>query len=109
MGSTLLIFPMHSPLAAGYIGRKCERCAYGYYGSPSLPDGKCVPCNCNLAGSLSDACDGETGQCKCRLGSTGRDCSQCTAYRHVYINDVCTCKFIPKLNDFVLKLKDLYE
>ncbi|XP_039307072.1 laminin subunit alpha-1 isoform X3 [Solenopsis invicta] len=74
----------------GYIGRKCERCAYGYYGSPGLPDGKCVPCNCNLAGSLSDACDGETGQCKCRHGSTGRDCSQCTAYRHVYINNVCT-------------------
>ncbi|XP_024867463.1 laminin subunit alpha-1 isoform X2 [Temnothorax curvispinosus] len=74
----------------GYIGRKCEHCAYGYYGSPGLPDGKCVPCNCNLAGSLSDACDGETGQCKCRPGSTGRDCSQCTAYRHVYINNVCT-------------------
>ncbi|XP_036145001.1 laminin subunit alpha-1 isoform X3 [Monomorium pharaonis] len=74
----------------GYIGRKCERCAYGYYGSPGLPDGKCDPCNCNLAGSLSDVCDGETGQCKCRHGSTGRDCSQCTAYRHVYINNVCT-------------------
>ncbi|KAL0132326.1 hypothetical protein PUN28_000249 [Cardiocondyla obscurior] len=74
----------------GYIGRKCERCAYSYYGSPGLPGGKCVPCNCNLAGSLSDVCDGETGQCKCRHGSTGRDCSQCTAYRHVYINNVCT-------------------
>ncbi|EFN76045.1 Laminin subunit alpha-1 [Harpegnathos saltator] len=74
----------------GYTGRKCERCSYGYYGLPDLPDGKCVPCNCNLAGSVSDACDGETGQCKCRPGSTGRDCSECTAYRHVYINDVCT-------------------
>ncbi|XP_032674953.1 laminin subunit alpha-1 isoform X4 [Odontomachus brunneus] len=74
----------------GYTGRKCERCSYGYYGSPDLPDGKCIPCNCNLAGSLSDGCDGETGQCKCRPGSTGRDCSECTAYRHVYINDVCT-------------------
>nr|XP_012216711.1 PREDICTED: laminin subunit alpha-1-like [Linepithema humile] len=74
----------------GYVGGKCEHCAYGYYGSPGLPDGKCVPCNCNLAGSLSDACDSKTGQCKCRPNSTGRDCSQCTAYRHVYINDVCT-------------------
>lgn len=80
--------------AAGYIGRKCEHCAYGYYGFPDLPEGKCVPCGCNLAGSLSDTCDSETGQCKCKPGSTGRDCSQCTAYRHVYINNVCTCKFI---------------
>ncbi|XP_029679159.1 laminin subunit alpha-1-like [Formica exsecta] len=91
--STCVIRANNEPIChckPGYIGRKCERCAYGYYGSPGLPDGKCVPCGCNLAGSLSDTCDGETGQCKCRPGSTGRDCSQCTAYRHVYINDVCT-------------------
>ncbi|XP_077268130.1 wing blister isoform X1 [Temnothorax americanus] len=91
--STCVVRTENEPIChckPGYIGRKCERCAYGYYGSPGLPDGKCVPCNCNLAGSLSDACDGETGQCKCRSGSTGRDCSQCTAYRHVYINNVCT-------------------
>ncbi|KAL6255156.1 hypothetical protein P5V15_013489 [Pogonomyrmex californicus] len=91
--STCVVRAENEPIChckPGYIGRKCERCAYGYYGSPGLPDGKCVPCNCNLAGSLSDACDGETGQCKCRHGSTGRDCSQCTAYRHVYINNVCT-------------------
>ncbi|KMQ97151.1 laminin subunit alpha-1 [Lasius niger] len=91
--STCVIRANNEPIChckPGYIGRKCERCAYGYYGFPGLPDGKCVPCDCHLAGSLSDACDGETGQCKCRPGSTGRDCSQCTAYRHVYINDVCT-------------------
>ncbi|KAG7199623.1 hypothetical protein KM043_014226 [Ampulex compressa] len=74
----------------GYTGRKCERCSYGYYGSPHLPGGKCIACNCNLAGSFSDECDAETGQCRCKSDSTGRDCSQCTAYRHVYINNVCT-------------------
>ncbi|KZC04266.1 Laminin subunit alpha-1 [Dufourea novaeangliae] len=74
----------------GYTGRKCERCSSGYYGFPDLPGGKCIPCNCNLAGSVSDECDMETGQCRCRAGSTGRDCSECTAYRHVYINNVCT-------------------
>lgn len=88
----LFLLMLLDSLAAGYVGGKCERCAYGYYGSPHLPGGKCVSCDCNLAGSLGDACDGETGQCKCRSGSTGRDCSQCTAYRHVYINDVCTCE-----------------
>ncbi|XP_043600424.1 laminin subunit alpha-1 isoform X4 [Bombus pyrosoma] len=74
----------------GYTGRKCERCSFGYYGFPHLPGGKCIPCNCNPAGSLNDECDTETGQCRCRAGSTGRDCSECTAYRHVYINNVCT-------------------
>ncbi|XP_050482872.1 laminin subunit alpha-1 isoform X2 [Bombus huntii] len=74
----------------GYTGRKCERCSSGYYGFPHLPGGKCIPCNCNPAGSLNDECDTETGQCRCRAGSTGRDCSECTAYRHVYINNVCT-------------------
>lgn len=79
-------------ICAGYTGRKCERCSSGYYGFPHLPGGKCIPCNCNPAGSLNDECDTETGQCRCRAGSTGRDCSECTAYRHVYINNVCTCK-----------------
>ncbi|CAK9806681.1 Laminin subunit alpha-1 [Anthophora quadrimaculata] len=74
----------------GYTGRKCEQCSSGYYGFPHLPDGKCMPCNCNPAGSWNDECDAETGQCRCRAGSTGRDCSECTAYRHVYINNVCT-------------------
>ncbi|XP_017882648.2 laminin subunit alpha-1 [Ceratina calcarata] len=75
---------------SGYTGRKCERCSPGYFGFPHLPDGKCVPCDCNPAGSLSDECHTETGQCRCRPGSIGRDCSECTAYRHVYINNVCT-------------------
>lgn len=83
-----------SASAQGYTGRKCERCSPGYYGFPHLPAGKCTPCECNPAGSLNDECDTETGQCRCRAGSTGRDCSECTAYRHVFINNVCTCKEI---------------
>ncbi|XP_015607311.1 laminin subunit alpha-1 [Cephus cinctus] len=74
----------------GYTGIRCERCSYGYYGFPTIPGGSCKPCNCNLAGSASDECDEETGQCNCRPGSTGRDCSHCTAIRHVFINDICT-------------------
>ncbi|XP_076279706.1 wing blister isoform X1 [Lasioglossum baleicum] len=74
----------------GYTGRKCERCSYGYYGFPDLPGGKCTPCNCNPAGSFSDECDAQTGKCRCRAGSTGRDCSECTSYRHVFISNVCT-------------------
>ncbi|XP_076751939.1 wing blister [Xylocopa sonorina] len=91
--STCVILANAEPICVckpGYTGRKCERCSPGYYGFPHLPDGKCAPCNCNPGGSLSDECNTETGQCRCRAGSTGRDCSQCTAYRHVYINNVCT-------------------
>ncbi|KAK0081679.1 hypothetical protein PV325_011758 [Microctonus aethiopoides] len=74
----------------GYDGTRCERCSYGYYGYPGIPGGVCSPCNCNPAGSASDECDEETGQCNCRPGSMGRDCSQCTAPRHVFIDSVCT-------------------
>ncbi|XP_034944517.1 laminin subunit alpha-1-like isoform X2 [Chelonus insularis] len=74
----------------GYTGSRCEKCSYGYYGYPSIPGGVCTPCNCNPAGSASDECDEETGQCNCRPGSTGRDCSQCTASRHVFIDNICT-------------------
>ncbi|XP_015124906.1 laminin subunit alpha-1, partial [Diachasma alloeum] len=74
----------------GYTGSRCERCSYGYFGYPTHPNGTCTPCNCNPAGSASDECDEETGQCNCRPGSTGRDCSQCTADRHVFINNICT-------------------
>ncbi|XP_043271259.1 laminin subunit alpha-1 [Venturia canescens] len=91
--STCLVRAEHEPVChckPGYAGSKCERCAYGYYGFPSIPGGSCTPCNCNVAGSASDECDEETGQCNCRPGSTGRDCSECTAPRHVLINDVCT-------------------
>ncbi|XP_043794597.1 laminin subunit alpha-2 isoform X1 [Apis laboriosa] len=91
--STCTILANTEPICVckpGYTGRKCERCSPGYYGFPHLPAGKCTPCECNPAGSLNDECDTETGQCRCRAGSTGRDCSQCTAYRHVFINNVCT-------------------
>ncbi|XP_048508975.1 laminin subunit alpha-1 [Athalia rosae] len=74
----------------GYTGNKCEKCSYGYFGAPAVPGGSCVPCNCNEAGSSGDECDEVTGQCNCRPGSTGRDCSQCTRPRHVFIDHVCT-------------------
>ncbi|CAB0032889.1 unnamed protein product [Trichogramma brassicae] len=73
----------------GYAGNRCERCAYGHFGYPSRPGGSCEPCRCNAAGSASDECDTETGQCNCRPGSTGRDCSQCEEKRKVYVGLQC--------------------
>ena len=37
----------------------------------------CQTCDCNVAGSALTACDRFTGQCKCKDGYTGRDCSKC--------------------------------
>ncbi|KAJ1350105.1 hypothetical protein KIN20_005822 [Parelaphostrongylus tenuis] len=73
----------------GYTGQYCESCMVGYFGEPSLPDGFCQSCDCHPDGSLHGACNPRTGQCECRNGVTGRDCSQCQ-HRHAFIGGVCT-------------------
>ncbi|CAG0883844.1 unnamed protein product [Cyprideis torosa] len=72
----------------GYAGERCERCDYGYYGNPLAPGGKCSPCNCNPFGVVRDGCDDETGQCFCKPGISGRDCSICRP-RHVMTEQGC--------------------
>ncbi|CAG7826041.1 unnamed protein product, partial [Allacma fusca] len=74
---------------AGYQGKSCDRCDYGYFGNPWEPSGICQPCRCNPYGSVSDECHEITGQCNCRKGVTGRDCSRCSG-RHVIIGKMCT-------------------
>ena len=60
------------------IGDKCDTCMPGFYHvDPTSPDG-CKPCNCNMGGALSRECDVFSGQCYCRVGVTGRTCSQTT-------------------------------
>lgn len=79
----------HCECLKGYTGSKCDRCDYGYYGTPWEVGGYCVPCKCNLFGSVSDECDEITGQCNCRPGVTGKDCSKCEE-RHIITNRGCT-------------------
>lgn len=79
----------HCVCKQGYTGANCDRCDYGYYGKPWERTGYCTPCRCNLYGSVSDECDEITGQCNCRPGVTGRDCSKCKD-RHVIIGKECT-------------------
>lgn len=58
-------------------GQMCDQCVSGTAGlSAELPEG-CSTCNCNPVGSLSSACDLETGQCSCQSGVTGLKCDQC--------------------------------
>ncbi|XGW21734.1 hypothetical protein V3C99_004587, partial [Haemonchus contortus] len=73
----------------GYTGQYCESCIIGYFGEPSTPGGFCQSCDCHPDGSLNGACNPLTGQCECREGVTGRDCSRCQ-HRHAFIGGVCT-------------------
>lgn len=80
----------------GYSGPKCDSCKSGYYGNPEENGGSCKPCNCNKYGSASDECDEKTGQCNCRPGMAGKDCSQCESPRHVLQINGCKrkCTFL---------------
>ncbi|KAL7642435.1 UNVERIFIED_CONTAM: hypothetical protein RMT77_006996 [Armadillidium vulgare] len=65
----------------GYTGNKCERCAKGFFGNPSELGGSCNPCNCDPNGSIGNDCDND-GNCRCKPGIIGQDCSQCEP-RHI--------------------------
>lgn len=63
----------------GFAGRRCDRCAGGYFNFP-----RCERCNCNRAGSLPAngsepiGCD-DDGQCVCKALVTGPKCDTCVA------------------------------
>ncbi|XP_051929111.1 laminin subunit alpha-3 [Hippocampus zosterae] len=46
----------------GYAGSRCERCAFGYYGDPSVHGGSCKPCECDRGGD-GNICHSPTGEC----------------------------------------------
>lgn len=60
-------------------GPHCERCRDGYYRKST--EDPCLPCNCNVNGSVSLQCDVE-GRCACRDGVTGGKCNTCQAGFH---------------------------
>nr|XP_040569600.1 laminin subunit alpha-1-like isoform X1 [Lepeophtheirus salmonis] len=94
----------------GYTGPKCEQCDYGYYGSPKSENGKCVPCNCNELGSLSDQCHSKTGQCSCAsLDIVGRDCSQCQPRHILTRNQKCQNCEDSGCTSYLLNFVDLME
>ncbi|XP_034018533.1 laminin subunit alpha-2 isoform X2 [Thalassophryne amazonica] len=66
----------------GYEGKYCERCASGYHGNPKVPGSWCEECKCSLWGAWPSPCDPVTGQCRCRVGSSGKSCDKCME-RHV--------------------------
>lgn len=59
------------------IGRKCDKCKFGYFG---IQTGNCSACNCSLFGTFTDkgnTCDQITGQCMCKNTTHSRTCSRC--------------------------------
>uniref|UniRef100_A0A7N6B0H3 Laminin, gamma 3 n=1 Tax=Anabas testudineus TaxID=64144 RepID=A0A7N6B0H3_ANATE len=60
-------------------GPHCERCRENHY--RRSPEEPCLPCNCNIYGSVSLQCDVE-GRCACRVGVTGEKCDTCRAGFH---------------------------
>ncbi|XP_073463613.1 laminin subunit alpha-5 isoform X3 [Aquarana catesbeiana] len=54
------------------MGRRCEKCAPGFYGYPN-----CRPCDCNRAGTEDGICDSLTGQCLCKENVEGPNCDRC--------------------------------
>ncbi|TMS36985.1 hypothetical protein L596_004022 [Steinernema carpocapsae] len=53
------------------IGRKCDRCAPGYYNFPN-----CLKCKCGV----NQQCDERTGQCYCPPYVEGQTCDKCVPY-----------------------------
>uniref|UniRef100_A0A3Q1H167 Laminin, gamma 3 n=1 Tax=Acanthochromis polyacanthus TaxID=80966 RepID=A0A3Q1H167_9TELE len=60
-------------------GPHCEGCRDNHY--RKSPEEPCLPCNCNINGSVSLQCDVE-GKCACRVGVTGGKCDTCQAGFH---------------------------
>lgn len=69
------------PNVAGFL---CDHCKDGFYGLTSSACGRCLPCACKPSGSLSLICDKVSGICPCKIGFTGRTCSECVVGYYGY-------------------------
>ncbi|XP_029935743.1 laminin subunit alpha-1 [Myripristis murdjan] len=64
----------------GYTGSRCERCASGFYGDPTVLGGACVRCDCHGNVNVSEAghCDSVSGEClRCQGNTAGWHCERC--------------------------------
>ncbi|XP_061563031.1 laminin subunit alpha-2 isoform X2 [Cololabis saira] len=64
----------------GYGGVTCDSCADGYYGD-AITAKNCQPCQCHTNGSMSEVCDKQSGQCRCKENTVGRQCNKCMPNR----------------------------
>ncbi len=73
-------------------GRQCDQCQSGYYNLTGTNLDGCVPCECDVRGTIGAgvSCDVHTGQCPCKANIVGRDCSLC-APGHYGIDNLEGC------------------
>lgn len=78
----------------GFEGKQCEIVKPGFYVAQrnELAGVSARPCTCSLIGSVSQECDKVIGQCKCKDGVTGRDCSECKVDYYRFSPTGCTRK-----------------
>lgn len=90
----IYFFILDEPFLLGYSSPKCTVCENRYYGNPLADNGTCTPCDCHPAGSYGPTCNIASGQCDCKPGFKGKQCSQCDKARHVIQNNMCARKYI---------------
>uniref|UniRef100_A0A669ES97 Laminin subunit alpha-2 n=1 Tax=Oreochromis niloticus TaxID=8128 RepID=A0A669ES97_ORENI len=59
----------------GYGGEACDSCAVGYYGDAIIAK-NCQSCQCHTNGSISEVCNQETGECRCKENVLGQKCDK---------------------------------
>ncbi|XP_029354432.1 usherin [Echeneis naucrates] len=65
-------------------GRRCDSCLHGYHTLEHRNSLGCLPCGCDITGTVPKAtCDMWTGQCPCKEGVEGTQCTNCA---HNYYN-----------------------
>ncbi|TKS69913.1 Usherin Usher syndrome type IIa protein [Collichthys lucidus] len=65
-------------------GRLCDSCRHGYHTLEQRNSLGCLPCACDIHGTVpGGVCDMWTGQCPCREGVHGAQCTNCA---HNYYN-----------------------
>lgn len=65
-------------------GRRCDSCRHGFHTLEQRNSLGCLPCVCDISGTVpGGVCDTQTGQCPCKEGVEGVQCTNCA---HNYYN-----------------------
>ncbi|XP_053393780.1 laminin subunit alpha-like isoform X2 [Mercenaria mercenaria] len=79
-----------------YTGYNCDACAVGYYGYPD-----CIPCDCDVNGTVGDVCHVGGGQCPCKENFVGKKCDMCQIGFYDFPTcGPCECDMIGSVDDF---------
>jgi len=79
----------------------------GYYGLSADNAGGCLPCDCDIGGSLDPVCDVTSGRCECRDELTGRTCREPVSRALMDIEDPATPNFfIPTFSHVTLEAEE---